>query len=1078
MVVVALLALLAVRLAAGPVSLSFLVPTIEHYFARYAAPMTMEIDGAAATWRGWPEGLALSLEGVRVDAGEGGAGQVAVPRLELFFTPEALRHGIFVPATIEVEGPQIQLRGDPMAGLERADEAAQRAATRSVVASMFAELQAPPVPARPLSYLERVVVRSGVIELVDIAGQDRWQVEIDSIDLGRADNTVAIVAEIAIEVGSARVPLRLTGDVGLPEGLIAAHLTFADLAPSRYAALDPLLEPVAAIALPLSGELDLAMSGTGVVDRLAFSIDGGSGALAITEELARALGDPRWAQAIRITSLAARGQVLFDGLSVALDALEVKFAPGAEAFVPDLDHAFPLRSLAAAGRYQQARLDVARLTLDLAGPIVAAQGKATGLEGPLAAEAKVRVTNLSMDDIRRYWPKTVAPGGLEWCAEHLSQGTVAIDADLAVAEGPAGLDLSRFSATLAATGARVDYLPELPPVEEARARGTLTVDRLSLVLEGGRAGQLLVRDGTIVIDDFDKEVERIAIRLNIEGPLGEAIEVLGRHPLNYTQGLGIDPRTVSGEVALTLNLGFPLLNELPLERVRLDARARIRGAAVDPGLFGISVRDGDFALRVNTEGLDLAGPVELSGLRGHLQWEESFDARDAVLTRLAFRARQVPVGRLIALVPQPDLSAFLHGGTVNTEVDFVRRAAPPYELSARVDFTDASVAIPQLGWAKARGGRTVADVDARFDDRGLIALPKVSAYGDGLVLSASAEFTGAGEVREVRLSRLITGRTDLSGEIRRRPEGGWDVVASGISLDLAPLRAAGTSPGFESAHTPADPAIDETLSFLNVSAAFDSVWFGADRSVRHASIAAVREGGEWVLLQADATLPVSGQVVATISRTAPHRRALLITAADAGEVLRVLDVYGDVRGGTLHISGEFNDDNPQRPLTGTVRVTDFRLVRAPLLARLLNIIALTGIVDALQGTGIPFRTFVLPFVWVDDVIEVSNARMHGNALGITAYGTVDLTAERLDLAGTLIPFYFLNAALGNLPVIGPLFSGGEEGGGLFATAYTVKGPFEDPAVSVNPLSFLAPGIFRQVLSWLESLFGRAVTVRP
>jgi hypothetical protein len=72
---------------------------------------------------------------------------------------------------------------------------------------------------------------------------------------------------------------------------------------------------------------------------------------------------------------------------------------------------------------------------------------------------------------------------------------------------------------------------------------------------------------------------------------------------------------------------------------------------------------------------------------------------------------------------------------------------------------------------------------------------------------------------------------------------------------------------------------------------------------------------------------------------------------------------------------------------------------------------------------------------------------------------MDLRRHVADVEGTVIPAYALNTALGRLPLVGRLFSP-EEGGGLFAVSFNIRGVFEDPAVVVNPLSALTPGILR------------------
>jgi hypothetical protein len=102
---------------------------------------------------------------------------------------------------------------------------------------------------------------------------------------------------------------------------------------------------------------------------------------------------------------------------------------------------------------------------------------------------------------------------------------------------------------------------------------------------------------------------------------------------------------------------------------------------------------------------------------------------------------------------------------------------------------------------------------------------------------------------------------------------------------------------------------------------------------------------------------------------------------------------------------------------------------------------------------------VAPFRLTEDTLSLTNARAFSSSLGLTAKGTVDLNQQRLAIEGTIVPAYFFNSLLGHIPLVGRLFSP-EQGGGLFAANYSVRGTLGDPQVTVNPLSALTPGFLR------------------
>lgn len=109
-------------------------------------------------------------------------------------------------------------------------------------------------------------------------------------------------------------------------------------------------------------------------------------------------------------------------------------------------------------------------------------------------------------------------------------------------------------------------------------------------------------------------------------------------------------------------------------------------------------------------------------------------------------------------------------------------------------------------------------------------------------------------------------------------------------------------------------------------------------------------------------------------------------------------------GGTLEANGRLEERPDGRRLTGELSITSFRLVRAPLLARALEVLALTGLRDVLTGRGMTFWALRLPFEESDGIIEITGGRVAGPSIGMTGGGVVDLNGKSFDMRGTIIPF--------------------------------------------------------------------------
>ena len=176
-------------------------------------------------------------------------------------------------------------------------------------------------------------------------------------------------------------------------------------------------------------------------------------------------------------------------------------------------------------------------------------------------------------------------------------------------------------------------------------------------------------------------------------------------------------------------------------------------------------------------------------------------------------------------------------------------------------------------------------------------------------------------------------------------------------------------------------------------------------------------------------------------------------------MLRALDWVSTIEGGQVEVRGHSPAPLPKGPLEASIEAVNYRLVEAPLLARLLSAALLTGIGDLLSGEGIGFNRLTGDFVLEDGVMRTDLLRAYGPGLGITVKGDADFENDKLDVGGTLVPAYTVNQILGAIPILGPILTGGE-GGGVIGVVYSIQGPLDDPEISVNPLSALAPGFLR------------------
>lgn len=1024
-VAITLLLLAAVatwRLSRGPIELDFLTPYFEQALSVPDGSFRVDVERTELTWAGWDRALDLRAVGVRAISAE--RGNIAdVPEVSLSLAGGALLRGLVAPRTIEVIGAKIHLVRRPGGNLDwgLGEPGPDQGQSNEVVDRLVLDLVKRADPDSPAGHLVRVQLADAELVIEDQALGITWRAP--DADLLFQRDGVGVWAQVHILLDAAGQLSDIEGSARyrLLDGVIDTSFTVHDLRPDVFARLSPALEPLGALDLPLSGVVAARFDVESGLHRLHFDISGSAGLLRLPAPV---------------------------GVDYPVAAVELRGE------VTDLP----------------GRLTVEELRIDLGGPVLTAKGLAE-IEGfTTVIKANAQLVELPVDTLPAYWPPGLAKNARDWVTTNLSDGIVRL-AEMAVAArrtADGAVVIDKLDGTIRPEGVTVDYLSPMPPVKKARAVCTFDAKTFRIDVDGGEVYGLKVKDGTIVFTELDKVDNFADIQLKIDGPLTDALTLIDHEPLGYTTRLGIAPKKVKGQASVDLKLAFPLELDLELDDLEVHAEAKAKDVTIPGVLMDLDLSKGDLALELDAKGMDVTGPVVLGTIPAQLAWRENFADKAEFRSRYRVQAVVQEHQRPELRLDGPPFVAPWISGPIRADVVATLMGGGKGRVDARLDLAPAAMELPGLGWRKEVGVPGIAQVDLRLEKDALAAIPKFSVAAADLSVLGAVEFDGKGDARRVAFERLRYGRTDAQGELRLRRQGGLDIDLRGASFDAAPALGGDKRPGPAGAASPED---EEDLPPMTVAARVGRLWLGEKAGLDHADVSLSRDAKLWRTARLEA--PVSSHRVLMTMAPSGGTRAFAVTSEDAGAVFRALDIFDNMQGGQLVVQGSVDDSPVGDVIKGRAEVRDYQVVKAPLLARVLTVAALTGIVDLLRGDGITFSTLDAPFTLKDGLLELTDTRAFGTALGLTAKGQVDLTAERMAVEGTIVPMYAVNSALGNIPLIGQLLTG-EKGGGIFAATFSINGPSDDPQVIVNPLAALTPGFLRKFFD----LFSPGGIARP
>lgn len=1001
-------------LSRGPISLDAIAPYVAELLSS-GNGLTVTIDHTSLILA--PGGrLDVLARGVHLQREASGA--LVLGDLTLEFSPRTLLSGVIAPTRIVVNRPELQLNRDADGSFhlgvgELAPEAAQGWGQKLV-----GDLVHPPDGKGPLGSLTELLVQDASLTIDDRALGLTWHAANANALLTRASDRTAGNFRVAMAQGTNAATL--DGDFTfLPENdVLVVRLAFKDLKPALWSEAAPSLAELAVLDLPISGELTAEVDPTQLTLRDAIAdIAFGSGTIE--------------------HSFLAGGTlpVLRGTLQAGYDVVQGRINLGLLSI--DLGTGDLGAGSASASGF-----------IDGVSPALLSRGPSSALDASLTLAAH----GLKVDDFPRLWPERAAVDTRNWVVQHLRDGTVdTIEAQLGLhvdlSPGAAKpIQIQQCDGTMSFSGLSVEYFRPLPWVKNVTGTAHLMPTEIDFTATGGDLGNIQATAATARFYKLDTNDQQAKITVAAQGPLADALALLDTPPLGYAHDIGLDPKRAAGNFVAQLDFALPLKRELPLKEVDYRAQATLSDVALGKVVLQRDLSKGALTLKLDPTAVQVDGTAELAGIPLALSWQQSLKAKAAWRTHYAVKA---PLDEAQRKALGFDFLDGTLGGVVAVDATYDVTAAARAHAVASLDLKNATLDLKQINWTKAAGVPAVARVTIELARDKVTAISDATLRGNGVDAKGTMSFDDRG-VSGAALDHVLVGNNDFHGSMARGANGGWRIAINGKSLDATRLLDSVSHASATDANQPP----------LTIDAKLDRLVLGENRVARNLTASLASDAAHWQHASIAARLSDKGTVSLSYDGAAGGRPFKLATN-DFGALAKVLGIYDYIEGGQFTLDGHAVDRDGKRVLVTTADGSDFRVVRAPTLARLLSLASFSGVDALLTGQGIPFSRLEGEMDFSDGKITLDNTRAYGGAIGINEDGVIDYAAGQINVSGTIVPAYTLNSVISDIPVLGNLLVGGA-GQGIFAANFRIFGPIDKPDVSVNVLSALAPGVLRNL----------------
>ncbi len=1112
-------------LSQGPVEVDFLKGAIESAIDRQIAPLSASIGSASLHYDQDAGGIGLKLTGIDLKASDGKpAATVADATVELAWT--GLLTGSLDPKALTLVELLLRLRYVNGTGLEltAAPGPAAPATSSESTEVVSTALPAPVAPIIEPGATGRTASAATTAGGMDVIGAVR-AILAGARPSGTAGGSLTTLhvraARLNIEGDGRTTPWRIpdfdlsldnregrgilvgSGHVVGPGGKTHATLSAEQppdssdlkllvaldrLVPADLANLSPALSPLAAALLPVGGEASLDFGSDNKLASLDMSIGLGAGMFDVGGACADSFRLDRGGAHIKYVRGTGRIELLpsdvrsqGSGATVSGVALVTKDAAGrdrwqynlafADATVADLAHGLDAVSIgnwSARGTFTpetgEAVLD--RMALEAGDTRVAMAGRIA--RDGLVVES--RVANAPAGTVLRLWPACFQTYARNWVLTNVLSGTIA-KGHMRLALDAAGLERLQQSGKLPDEAATAEfevndiafgYAEGLPNVIATRGqmqfsgrKFTAQIPEAASQMPSGHV--LTLTNAHYLVADFLDPSPRGRISLETSGPIETGLEFLDLKPLGLVKASGLRFADLTGDFTGKLDLELPVTRALQAGDLKLNAKASLSDAKLRRPINGLSLNGGALDVTATESLLQVDGDVLVNSVPAKLAWTRALGAGSGEAPPVRLTARldandREQLGILVnhMITGEMGVTIDLAGGTV-AEGDKIAHV--------EADLAEAEIVLDTLAWHKPVGEAATAAFDLVSKEKSGTRLDEFRLTGDKIAIHGSIDLGPDNKLAAFNFPEfsvnLVT-RLAITGKVR--PDAVLEVNAHGSYFDGRDFFKSLFSLGQLTANPLPPP---KATTGLDLTADIDTVLGYSQVALHGVHIEASRRQGLLSALEARGSFEHGGNVAVRLRPQPGKPRLLLAEADDAGQAFRLIGLYQNLEGGNTSLQVNLDAEGAAEK-TGTLWARQFTLLGDPVVKEVLNGALVSAPANpAGERQKFDFDRMRVSFSVGSGQLVLHDMFINGPVVGATLRGRIDYTGQTVQLGGTYIPLFGLNSMFGALPVLGQLLVG-RNGEGLLGITFAVQGALAKPEVIVNPVSAVAPGIFRQI----------------
>ena len=642
----------------------------------------------------------------------------------------------------------------------------------------------------------------------------------------------------------------------------------------------------------------------------------------------------------------------------------------------------------------------------------------------------INLDRINVSKLLSLWPNKFQDSVYFWMNDN-SRGLIQeVSINSNIFNNSGELSFNNLKGSFKFSETEIKYMESMPKVTSISGVAEISGDKIIFFVNNGMSENLEILKGSVELFDLSTEVEKALVNIDIFGSKDTVIKYLQKSPINSKSYSKL--RKISGENSINLNLSFPLLVDLPTEKINYESGVIIRQAIFRDIYQDFNIENFKIDIQIDNSQVAFNGSGDLFGRIVKFEGKQIISHEK--VKELITGDYSLNNAVLSSILPQMDMS---FDGIIDIKFTINEDDKGFSKMDGMGTLDNLSIESGFLG-----PDLNLSDGKIRF-----LVRPYDKSYSGFLDIQASnlkveinTIFT-ENQIVELDINRLVSPQQDFKFNYKSNNK---EFLISGSKLTLDKINISEDG-NLNHNDMKLDFKIDLLkiggMNFSNPSISFKKVDGVFDKM--------------FINLQGDEDFHKI-----SINDENLSKRFILESNYLPG-LLRIFDVDLNINRGSLKIEGKKENNSEEYKGVGAGKNIVF--YDAPFLANFFSIFSLDGFTQQMKDGGIIFNEFNADYKLKDNKVKLVDSLLTGSELGIQFDSVIGLNNDYFLLNGSIIPAYTINTLITKFPIVGDIITAGSPEDGLIGANFRVEKIDGEYEVFYNPISVFVPNIIKNFL---------------